>query len=130
MEVFLSATMQMLSWSSRSVRLSKLGRHGEPRSSLEGMGTVMRVGLVLGGGGVVGASWMVGALQALEDETGFRTEHATRVLGTSAGSLVASLGASGVSPDEMAAYATGDAGGDTEGAEGPYRVSLWPPPLG
>jgi NTE family protein len=94
------------------------------------MGNCLRVGLVLGGGGVVGASWMVGALQALEDETGFRTEHATRVLGTSAGSLVASLGASGVSPAEMAAYATGTAAGDTDGAEGPYRVSLWPPPLG
>ena len=90
----------------------------------------MRVGLVLGGGGVVGASWMVGALQALEAEAGFRAEHATRVLGTSAGALVGALGAAGVSPEEMARYASGTASHIVGDAAAPYRASFWPPPLG
>jgi len=62
----------------------------------------MQVGLVLGGGGVVGAAWIVGALQALEDECGLRVRDAKRVLGTSAGALVGALGAAGVSAEEMA----------------------------
>jgi NTE family protein len=69
----------------------------------------MEVGLVLGGGGVVGAAWMVGALKALEEESGFRAHQAKRVLGTSAGSLVGALGAAGVSPEEMAESAIGTA---------------------
>ena len=87
----------------------------------------MRVGLVLGGGGVVGASWTVGALLALEDEFGFRANQATRVLGTSSGALVGTMGAAGIAPAEMAEYATGTGSG---GAGGPYHFSLWPPPLG
>jgi NTE family protein len=90
----------------------------------------VRVGLVLGGGGVVGASWTVGALQALEDEFGFRADQATRVLGTSAGALVGTMGAAGISPAAMAEYATGTASRGADGAAVPYRVSLWPPPLG
>jgi NTE family protein len=69
----------------------------------------MQVGLVLGGGGVVGAAWMVGALQAVEDECGLRVHDATRVLGTSAGALVGALGAAGVSPTEMAESAVDSA---------------------
>jgi NTE family protein len=90
----------------------------------------MRVGLVLGGGGVVGASWMVGALQGLEAETGFRAESATRVLGTSAGALVGALAAAGVSPQEMGGYASGTAEHIVGKAAGPYNFSFWPPPLG
>ena len=67
----------------------------------------MQVGLVLGGGGVVGAAWIVGALQALEDECGLRVRDAKRVLGTSAGALVGALGAAGVSAEEMAESAVG-----------------------
>ena len=76
----------------------------------------VRVGLVLGGGGVVGASWTVGALQALEDEFGFRADQATRVLGTSAGALVGTMGAAGISPAAMAEYATGTASRGAQGA--------------
>ncbi|MGA2471125.1 MAG: patatin-like phospholipase family protein [Solirubrobacteraceae bacterium] len=90
----------------------------------------MRIGLVLGGGGVVGASWMVGALQALEDESGFRADQATRVLGTSAGALIGATGAGGVSPAQMSEHATGGAAAADGGIAGPYRRSLWPPPLG
>jgi NTE family protein len=67
----------------------------------------MRVGLVLGAGGVVGASWLIGALEALEDETGWSPSDAEAIVGTSAGSVVGALTASGLSPAYMAAYVAG-----------------------
>ena len=67
----------------------------------------MRVGLVLGAGGVVGASWLIGALDALEAETGWRAVDAERIVGTSAGAVVGALAASGVSSEYMSAYAAG-----------------------
>jgi NTE family protein len=45
----------------------------------------MRVGLVLGAGGALGASWLMGALEALESETGWSASRANRIVGTSAG---------------------------------------------
>ena len=56
----------------------------------------MRVGLVLGAGGVVGASWLIGALEALESETGWRAENAEVIVGTSAGSVIGTLAAVGI----------------------------------
>jgi NTE family protein len=50
-----------------------------------------RIGLVLGGGGVLGAAWLMGGLGALVRETGWDPEHADMVLGTSAGAVVAAL---------------------------------------
>jgi NTE family protein len=67
----------------------------------------MRIGLVLGAGGVLGASWMIGALDALESETGWRTAEADRIVGTSSGAVIGSLIASGLEPAYMAAYASG-----------------------
>lgn len=67
----------------------------------------MRVGLVLGAGGVVGASWLIGALEALEAETGWRAEEADRIVGTSAGAVVGSLAASGIPAEYMSAYSAG-----------------------
>lgn len=69
----------------------------------------MKVGLVLGAGGVVGASWLIGALQALEDETGWAPQSAERIVGTSAGSVIGSLSAAGLSPQLMAAHSLGQA---------------------
>jgi NTE family protein len=68
---------------------------------------VMRVGLVLGAGGVVGASWLIGALDALEAETGWRAAEAERIVGTSAGAVVGALAASGIASEYMGAYAAG-----------------------
>ena len=110
----------------------------------------MRIGLVLGAGGVVGGSWLIGALEALEAETGWNPSSADLVAGTSAGSVIGALTASGVSPSLMAAYANGGAAdavaeleerGDavTSGLAGrvidglgdmPYRLQLALPPLG
>jgi len=67
----------------------------------------MRVGLVLGAGGVVGASWLIGALEALQDETGWDPTQAEVIVGTSAGSVVGALTASGMPPAYMAAYIAG-----------------------
>lgn len=50
-----------------------------------------RVGLVLGGGGVLGAAWLMGALGALVRATGWNPESAEVIAGTSAGSVVAAL---------------------------------------
>ena len=50
-----------------------------------------RRGLVLGAGGVLGASWMIGALRALEEATGWDPRTADVIVGTSAGSVIAAL---------------------------------------
>src|SRR3954471_7827936 len=106
----------------------------------------MRVGLVLGAGGVVGASWLIGALEALESETGWRPADADVIVGTSAGSVIGTLASTGIPPAYMGAYASGR---DLDGLERPeglenlepedledrsagadYRFALAPPPIG
>src|SRR4051812_50064310 len=67
----------------------------------------MRVGLVLGAGGVVGASWLIGALEALESDTGWRAADAEYIVGTSAGSVIGTLVASGLPVESISAYAGG-----------------------
>ena len=110
----------------------------------------MRIGLVLGAGGVVGGSWLIGALEALESETGWSPCSADVICGTSAGSAVGALTAAGIEPSLMAAYASGGAGdavaelearGDrvtdglvqriTDGlGDMPYRLQRALPPIG
>ncbi|MEV4614059.1 patatin-like phospholipase family protein [Kitasatospora sp. NPDC049258] len=60
-----------------------------------------RRGLVLGGGGMLGAAWTVGALCAVEEITGWRPGSAEVLLGTSAGALLSALLAAGVQPAEL-----------------------------
>lgn len=60
-----------------------------------------RRGLVLGGGGVLGAAWMVGALKALELELGVDVRSFDSFVGTSAGSVLASLLGAGVPVDDL-----------------------------
>src|SRR4051794_37219808 len=70
---------------------------------------VMRVGLVLGAGGVTGGAWLTGALQALVDETGWAPGSADVVVGTSAGSMIGTLvAAGGVPPWFMRAHSAGE----------------------
>ena len=68
-----------------------------------------RVGLVLGAGGVLGAAWLIGALEAVAAETGWDPGSADRIVGTSAGSIVAALVACGVPPWLMVAHSSGEA---------------------
>lgn len=66
-------------------------------------GRRMRIGLVLGGGGVRGAAWMMGALHGLVDETGWDPATADVVVGTSAGAIVAALAMAGAQPWDILA---------------------------
>ena len=77
----------------------------------------MRVGLVLGAGGVIGGSWLMGALEALEAETGWHATDAEQIVGTSAGAVIGALAAAGVPPEYMSAYATGEVLDDVAEAE-------------
>ncbi|HLW96975.1 MAG TPA: patatin-like phospholipase family protein [Solirubrobacteraceae bacterium] len=74
----------------------------------------MRVALALGAGGIVGAAWMIGALDALEQHGGLRPADTAEVLGTSVGSLIAVMLAAGVPTKAMAAYANGELDGALE----------------
>src|SRR5205085_5666703 len=61
-----------------------------------------RTALVLGGGGVTGGVYEIGALRALDILAVSRTVNEFDVyVGTSAGSFVAALVANGVTPEEM-----------------------------
>src|SRR5207342_2116359 len=71
-------------------------------------GSQPRVGLVLGAGGVLGGSWLVGALHALASETGWDPGSADYIVGTSAGSMIAGLAGSGVPPWFMVAHSAGE----------------------
>jgi NTE family protein len=68
----------------------------------------MRVGLVLGAGGVLGGAWLTGGLEALARETGWDPASADYVVGTSAGSMIGALCASGVPPWFMVAHSAGE----------------------
>jgi NTE family protein len=67
-----------------------------------------RVGLVLGAGGVLGAAWLAGALEAIATESGWDPGSADHVVGTSAGSIIGALLASGVPPWLMVAHSAGE----------------------
>lgn len=66
-----------------------------------------RIGLVLGGGGAVGAAYHAGALTALEQDLGFDARTASVIVGTSAGSLVGTLLRIGVPASDLAALVVG-----------------------
>ena len=68
----------------------------------------MKVGLVLGAGGIQGGAWLTGGLDALAAETGWDPAEADYVVGTSAGSMIGALCASGVPPWFMVAHSRGE----------------------
>src|SRR3954464_4949424 len=68
----------------------------------------MRIGLVLGAGGVLGGSWMAGALQAVSEELGWDPVAAETVVGTSVGAMVGGLLTCGVSPAYLVAHCSGE----------------------
>jgi NTE family protein len=91
----------------------------------------LRIGLVFGAGGVVGASWTIGVLEALEAGGGFRATDAVDVVGTSSGALIGTLVSAGVSTAAMAAYATGEADGSLAAHDATaLRLARLPFPLG
>jgi len=94
----------------------------------------MRIGLALGAGGVVGASWMIGALRALSERGGLAPGAADAILGTSVGSLIGSMAVGEVSLGAMAAYLRGareEALAELDGHDAmALRLARLPLPLG
>ena len=103
----------------------------------------MKVGLVLGAGGVQGGAWLTGGLDALAAETGWDPASADYIVGTSAGSMLGSLLAAGVPPWFMVAHSAGETFEGVVDAEGRpaaeadrsggavFRLDgAWPPPVG
>ena len=102
----------------------------------------MRIGLVLGAGGVMGGAWLTGGLHALATETGWDPSEADYVVGTSAGSMMAALLSGGVPPWFMVAHsagenfdgledATGRPAADADRAAGAtFRLHSLRPPIG
>jgi NTE family protein len=61
----------------------------------------LRIGLVLGAGGVVGGAFHAGVLAAIEHATGWDPRRAAVVVGTSAGSISGSMLRAGVSASDL-----------------------------
>lgn len=78
-----------------------------------------RRGLVLGGGGVLGAAWSVGALCALEKHIDVDVREFDFIVGTSAGSVLAALLGAGLSPDQLRQHQLGAL------TEGPLAAIAW-----
>jgi NTE family protein len=68
---------------------------------------VVRTAVVLGAGGFTGQAFHIGALCALQEETGFDARRADVLVGTSAGSLVAAGLAGGLSAHDLQAELLG-----------------------
>jgi NTE family protein len=66
-----------------------------------------RRGLVLGAGGVLGAAWTIGALNALAEVEGFDPHEAELIIGTSAGSVLAALLGGGLTAADLLAHQRG-----------------------
>ncbi|MBW8806820.1 MAG: patatin-like phospholipase family protein [Catenulisporales bacterium] len=63
--------------------------------------TAVRRGLVLGGGGMLGAAWTTGALSVLCQTLAWDPREAEMLVGTSAGAVLASLIGAGASPEDL-----------------------------
>jgi len=102
----------------------------------------MKVGLVLGAGGIQGGAWLTGGLDALAAETGWDPAGADYVVGTSAGAMMGALCASGIPPWFMVAHSAGETfqgvvdadgrpAGDADRAAGAnFRLERALPPVG
>jgi NTE family protein len=78
----------------------------------------MKVGLVLGAGGVLGGAWLTGALHAIARETEWDPASADYIVGTSAGAMVGVLVAAGVPPWFMVAHSRGEVFDGLNGHDG------------
>ena len=82
------------------------------------MGNAPRIGLVLGGGGVIGNAYIMGALEGIRRVSGWDPGAARITVGTSAGSVNGALSALGIPTEAMYGYVCGEALPD-EPLEGP-----------
>ena len=87
-----------------------------------------RVGLVLGGGGVVGQAYHSAVLAVLQHDLGFDARTADMIVGTSAGSITGTLLRLGVSPEDLAAWTVkAPLSGDADVLR--QMIAVPPPPL-
>lgn len=68
-----------------------------------------RRGLVLGGGGVLGGTWAVGALHVMQEKYGFSANDVDVIVGTSAGSVLTALLGAGVTVEHLRKHYLGEA---------------------
>jgi NTE family protein len=90
----------------------------------------VRIGLVLGGGGLVGAAYHAGTLTALETDLGWDPRTADVIVGTSAGSMIGSLLRLGVGAGDLAAHTVDAIGAATHPLVTERRIPVTelPPP--
>ena len=81
--------------------VGRAGGHGARHGRCTGDAGTGGTGLVLGAGGVLGAAWTIGALAALREERGLDPRDASVLVGTSAGSVLASFLGCGVGVDVL-----------------------------
>lgn len=81
-----------------------------------------RRGLVLGGGGVLGGTWAIGALVVLEQRLGLAAGSFDVILGTSAGSVLAALISDGVTVEQLRQHYNGE-----PVTSGPLAGYVWDP---
>ncbi len=74
---------------------------------------------MLGGGGVLGAAWMVGALSAIEESTGVDLRSFDHIVGTSAGAVMAALLGAGLDAGQLRDHQLGEL------ADGPLADHDW-----
>jgi NTE family protein len=82
-------------------KADKAGKGDDGAAGPPGGSSGPRRGLLLGGGGSLGAAWTIGALCALEDSCGWDPRSADVIQGTSAGAIVGSLLALGARPCDL-----------------------------
>ena len=85
----------------------------------------MRTGVVLGAGGVLGGAWLSGGLDAIATYTGWDPASADHLVGTSAGSVLAALLASGISPAMLPAERCDQIFRSLLGEDGAEPVRPW-----
>lgn len=73
------------------------------------MSDPIRIGLVLGAGGLLGQSFHVGTLHAIREVTGYDARDADVIVGTSAGSGIGTFLRYGLSPGDLSAGYRGEA---------------------
>src|SRR5688500_17700033 len=94
------------------------GPHARRAGRRSGIHQPVKVGLVLGAGGVMGGAWLTGGLEALARETGWDPGSTDYIVGTSAGSMMGALLASEIPPWFMVAHSAGEVFDGLAGPDG------------
>jgi len=100
MSTFRKATVTAVA-SGALMALLQNGRSGKMRSSVPSLPQAPTNALVLGSGGLLGAAWMAASLASLEDQGLWEPDLDDLRIGTSAGSLLATLLGHGITAENL-----------------------------